>query len=69
MKSKFIEWLKATSETMTSGLFQAKALIVTFGALGLCCLISAFWNPLQLLLAAMCAAMVLCGISEYKKYK
>lgn len=69
MKSKFIEWLEAAVETMFSELFQAKALIVTFGALGLCCLIGAFWNPWQLLFAAMCAAMVLCGISEYKKYK
>lgn len=69
MKSKFIEWLEAAAETMFSGLFQAKALIVTFGALGLCCLIDAFWNPWQLLLAVMCAAMVLYGISEYKKYK
>lgn len=69
MKSKFIEWLGAAAETMFSGLFQAKALIVTFGTLGLCCLIGAFWNPWQLLFAAMCAEMVLCGISEYKKYK
>jgi hypothetical protein len=45
MKSKFIEWLEAAAETMFSELFQAKALIVTFGALGLCCLIGAFWNP------------------------
>lgn len=57
MKSKFIEWLEAAAETMFSELFQAKALIV-----------GAFWNPWQLLFAAMCAAMVLCGISEYKKY-
>ena len=35
MKSKFIEWLEAAAETMFSGLFQAKAQIVTFGALGL----------------------------------
>lgn len=69
MKSKFIEWLEAAAETMFPELFQAKDLIVTFGELGLRCLIGEFWNPWQLLLAAMCAAMVLCGISEYKKYK
>lgn len=66
MRSKFIEWLEASAETMSSELFQAKAIIITFGALGLCCLIGAFWNPWQLLLAVMCAAMVLCGIQNIK---
>lgn len=69
MKSKFIEWLEAAAETMFSGLFQAKALIVTFGALGLLLFDWRILEPWQLLLAVMCAAMVLCGISEYKKYK
>lgn len=70
MKSKFIEWLEAAAETMFSELFQAKALIVTFGALGLCCLIGAFWTRGNCYLR-QCAPqwyMVLCGISEYKKY-
>lgn len=52
MKSKFIEWLEAAAETMFSELFQAKALIVTFGALGLCCLIGRILEPV---------AIVICG--------
>ncbi len=47
--------------------FQAKAMIYAFGILGVFCLIGSFWNPYQLLFAAMCAAMVLCGKSELKK--
>ena len=69
MKSKFITWLEAVADTMFSDLFQAKALIVVFGILGVCALVGSFWNPWQLGTAAMCAAMVLCGISEYKKAK
>lgn len=69
MKSKFVAWLEAAADTMFSDLWQAKALIAVFGVLGLCCLVGSFWNPWQLIFAAMCAAMVLCGISEYKKYK
>ena len=67
MKSKFIEWLEAAAETMFSGLFQAKALIVTFGALGLCCLIGAFWNPWQIVIGVMCVVMFLTGMDEYRK--
>ena len=67
MKSKFIEWLEAAAETMFSGLFQAKAIIATFGTLGVVCLIGALWNPWQLMFAGMCAVMVLCGFSELKK--
>ena len=67
MKSKFIEWLEAAAETMFSDRFQAKAIISTFGTLGVVCLIGAFWNPWQLMFAGMCAAMVLCGFSELKK--
>lgn len=66
MKNKKI--LERVVDTMFSDLFQAKAIIVTFGLLGMCCLVGSFWNPWQLILAAMCAVMVLCGISEYKKY-
>jgi hypothetical protein len=69
MKSEFVEWLEAVTDTVFSDLWQAKAIIVTFGILGVVAFIGAFWNPWQLLFAAMCAAMVLCGISEYKKYK
>ena len=69
MKSKFIKWLESVTETMFSDLFQAKTLICTFGAFGLCFLIGALWNPWQLLFAALCAGMVVCGILEYKKYK
>ena len=69
MKSKFVAWLEAAADTMFSDLWQAKALIVVFGVLGLCCLVGSFWNPWQLIFAAMCAAMVLCGISELKKCK
>lgn len=69
MKSKFIKWLEAATNTIFSDLFQAKTLICTFGAFGVCFLIGALWNPCQLLFAALCAVMVVCGISEYKKYK
>lgn len=69
MKSKFVRSLEAIAETMFSELFQAKALIVTFGILGVAALIGAFWNPWQLGTAGMCAVMVLCGVSEYKKAK
>lgn len=69
MKSKFIKSLEAATNTIFSDLFQAKTLICAFGAFGLCFLIGALWNPWQLLFAALCAVMVLCGISEYKKYK
>lgn len=64
-----MKWLESVTETMFTDLFQAKAIIGIFGALGVCCLIGAFWNPRQLLFAALCAVMVLCGISEYKKNK
>jgi hypothetical protein len=67
MKNKFMKWLESVTETMFTDLFQAKAIIGIFGALGVCCLIGAFWNPGQLLFAALCAVMVLCGIPEYKK--
>lgn len=69
MKSKFIKWSEAATNTIFSDLFQAKTLIYTFGAFGVCFLIGALWNPWQLLFAALCAVMVVCGISEYKKYK
>ena len=64
-----MKWLESVTETMFTDLFQAKAIIGIFGALGVCCLICAFWNSRQLLFAALCAVMVLCGISEYKKNK
>lgn len=69
MKSKFVKWLEAATDTMFSDLFQAKAIIGIFGALGACFLIGALWNLWQLLFAALCAGMVVCGILEYKKYK
>lgn len=52
-----------------SDLFQAKFIILTFGLLGLCCLICSFWNTYQLVISGMCLVIVLCGISEYKKVK
>lgn len=55
---------------MFSGLFQAIAIIVIFGILGVCGLIAAFLNPVGgVFIAAMCATLVLFGILEYKKYK
>lgn len=69
MKSEFVEWIEAVTDTVFSELWQAKAIIALFGILGVVAFIGAFWNPWQLLFAAMCAAMVLCGISEYKKHK
>lgn len=62
-----MKWLESLTGTIFSDLFQAKAIIGIFETLGVCCLIGAFWNPWQLLFAALCAVMVLCGISEYKK--
>jgi hypothetical protein len=64
-----MKWLESVTETIFSDLFQAKILICTFGAFGSCFLIGALWNPWQLLFAALCAVMVVCGILEYKKYK
>lgn len=52
---------------MFSDRFQAKAIIATFGMLGVVCLIGAFWNPWQLMFAGMCAIMVLCVFLELKK--
>lgn len=69
MKSKLTTWLERAADTMFSKIWQAKALIVVFGVLGICCLVGSFWNPRQLLFAVMCAAMVVCGISEYKEVK
>ena len=54
---------------MFSDKFQAVALMVTFGTLGVAALIGAFWNPWQLATAGMCAMMFLCGLSEYNKSK
>ena len=62
-----MRWLESVTETMFTDLFQAKVIIGIFGALGVCCLIGAFWNPWQLMFAGLCAAMVLCGFSELKK--
>lgn len=69
MKSKFILWLEHVADAMFSELGQAKALIVVFGILGVAALVGSFWNPWQLVMAGICAVMVLCGISEYKEYK
>lgn len=66
---KIKETLERMADVMFSELFQAKALIVTFGLLGIACLIGAFWNPWQLMFAAMCGLLVWCGIYEYKKVK
>lgn len=57
------------SEIMFSETFQAKVIIGVFGFLCICALIGAFWNPWQLVIAAMCATMVLVGISELNKTK
>jgi predicted phage tail protein len=69
MKSKFVMWLEAAADTMFSELWQAKALIVIFGILGVMAFIGAFWNPAHFATTGICAVMVLCGISEYKKEK
>lgn len=69
MKSKFVEWLEAVADTMFSELWQAKALIAVFGILGVVAFIGAFWNPAHFGTTGICAIMVLCGISEYKKVK
>lgn len=55
------------ADVMFSERFQAKAIIATFGTLGVVCLIGAFLEPWQLMFAVMCGAMVLCGFSELKK--
>ena len=69
MKNYGLVWFDRMAEVLFSDRFEAKGIIARFGTLGVVCLIGAFWNPWQVLFAAMCAAMVLCGISEYKKYK
>ena len=69
MKSKFVAWLEAAADTVFSELWQAKALIVIFGILGVVAFIGAFWNRAHFFTTGICAVMVLCGISEYKKEK
>lgn len=69
MKSKFVTWLEYAANTVFSKLWQAKVLIVIFGIFGVVALVGSFWNPWQLGTTVMCTAMVLCGISEYKKEK
>lgn len=69
MKSKFVMWLESVAETMFSALWQAKALIVVFGILGVVAFIGAFWNPAHFATTGICVIMVLCGISEYRKEK
>ena len=67
MKNNGLQWFERMADVMFSDRFQAKAIIATFGTLGVVCLIGAFWNPWQLMFAGLCAAMVLCGFSELKK--
>jgi predicted phage tail protein len=69
MKSKFVLWLEHAADIMFSDLWQAKALIVVFGILGVVAFVGAFWNPAHFATTGICAVMVLCGISEYKKAK
>lgn len=57
------------AETIFSDSFQAKAIIWTFGVLGVGALIGSFWNQWQLVIAGMCAIMVLVGIHELKNCK
>ena len=61
--------MDAIGDKVFSELFQAKAMIVIFGILGVAALIGTYWNPSQLFVSAMCAIMVLCGLSEYRKLK
>ena len=42
MKSKLTTWLERAADTMFSEIWQAKALIVVFGVLGICCLVGSF---------------------------
>lgn len=67
MKNNRLQWFERMADVMFSDRFQAKAIIATFGTLGVVCLIGALWNPWQLMFAGMCAVMVLCGFSELKK--
>lgn len=67
MKNNGLQWFERMADVMFSDRFQAKAIIATFGTLGVVCLIGAFWNPWQFMFAGLCAAMVLCGFSELKK--
>ena len=67
MKNNGLQWFERMADVMFSDRFQAKAIISTFGTLGVVCLIGALWNPWQLMFAGMCAVMVLCGFSELKK--
>lgn len=66
MKNNGLQWFERMADVMFSDRFQAKAIIATFGTLGVVCLIGALWNPWQLMLAGISAAMVVCGFSELK---
>ena len=67
MRNKVLFLVRNVSEIVFSDAFQAILLIVVFGVFGLVCLVCSFWNEFLLVFAVMCAIMVLCGISEYKK--
>ena len=67
MKNNGLQWFERMADVMFSDRFQAKAIIATFGTLGVVCLIGAFWNPWQLMFAGISAAMVVFGFSELKK--
>ena len=69
MKNNGLQWFERMADVVFSDMFQAKAIIAMFGTLGVVCLIGAFWNPWQLMLAGLCAAMVLFGFSELKKIR
>lgn len=41
-----------------------KGIVAVFSLLFLSCLIAAFWNPFQLVFAAMCGAVINMGLRE-----
>lgn len=67
MKNNGLQWFERMADVMFSDRFQAKAIIATFGTLGVVCLIGAFWNPWQLMFAGMCAVNGIMWIFRIKK--
>ena len=47
MKNNGLQRFERMADVMFSDRFQAKAIIATFGTLGVICLIGAFWKPVD----------------------
>lgn len=67
MKTEFETMLEKLVDKVYSVKFQAKAMLITFGMLGIGALAGAYYNLSQLIICALCAIMCTISYNELKK--